>query len=98
MDQDERKYFTKLFDDLCTQLSKYDTRLRSVEEITAVHQNLCKEHIVFREDISDLQEDIAHISGSLSGKYVAFGIFMSVLNILLVAVLVVATLLKGSVI
>lgn len=97
MDQDERKYFTKLFDNLSTQLRRYEERLRSVEEVVAVHENLCKEHVVFRDDISTLQEDVAHMSGSLSGRYVAFGIIMSLLNILLVAVLVVVTISKGGV-
>lgn len=98
MDTDERKYFTELFKSLSKQLGKYEERLRSVEELVAVHQNLCKEHSVFREDISDLQEDVAHINGSLSGKYVAVGIIMSLLNLLLVAILVFVSVTNGSVI
>lgn len=97
MDQEDRKYFTKLFDNLSNQLSNYEQRLRGVEEVVAVHENLCKEHVVFRDDISTLQEDVAHMSGSLSGRYVAFGIIMSLLNILLVAVLVVVTISKGGI-
>jgi len=97
MDPEDRKYFTNLFENLSRQLDQYEQRLRTVEELVAVHQNLCKEHITFRNNISELQEDAAHTKGSSSGKYVTIGITTSLLNLVLIGILVYISITKGGV-